>query len=104
MLVSRHPAAAPGTPHIALDMARTTDGSKWKGILAGVDAVINAAGALQGQDMQDVHVAGSATLYAACEGAGVRRVILFSAIGTNHDAPSEVFSHQAGRRSRLDGP
>jgi uncharacterized protein YbjT (DUF2867 family) len=89
VLVSRHPTGSPGTHHIALDMARTTDASRWKNLLVGVDAVINAAGALQGQDMQGVHVAGSAGLYAACESAGVRRVILFSAIGTNRDAPSE---------------
>lgn len=96
VLVSRHPAA-PDTHHITLDVARTTDASKWKGILAGVDAVINAAGALQGQDMQGVHVAGSAALYAACESAGVRRVILFSAIGSNRDARTD-FS-----RTKRDG-
>lgn len=89
VLVSRHPTAAPDTHHVTLDMARTTDPSRWKGILAGVDAVINAAGALQGQDMQGVHVTGSAALYAACENAGVRRVILFSAIGTDRDARSD---------------
>ncbi|MFK4380619.1 SDR family oxidoreductase [Bradyrhizobium sp. USDA 223] len=88
ILVSRHPAATHDPRHITLDVARTTDASKWKGLLAGVDAVINAAGALQGQDMQGVHVAGSAALYAACETAGVRRVILFSAIGSN-DALSD---------------
>ena len=88
VLVSRHPAAAPDAHHITLDVARTTV-SQWKSILVGVDAVINAAGALQGQDMQGVHVAGSAALYTACESAGVRRVILFSAIGIDRDARSE---------------
>lgn len=88
VLVSRHPAAAPDTHHITLDVAQTTE-SKWKDILVGVDAVINAAGALQGQDMQGVHVAGSAALYTACESAGVRRVILLSAIGIDRDARSE---------------
>ncbi|MCA1365668.1 SDR family oxidoreductase [Bradyrhizobium sp. IC3069] len=89
ILVSRHPATTHDPRHITLDVARTTEASKWKGLLAGVDAVINAAGALQGQDMQGVHVAGSAALYAACETAGVRRVILFSAIGSNVDALSD---------------
>ncbi|MEW6150555.1 MAG: NAD(P)H-binding protein, partial [Pseudomonadota bacterium] len=97
ILVSRHPAAARDRRHITLDITQATDPSKWKGLLSGVDAVINAAGALQGQDMQGVHVAGSAALYAACESAGVRRVILFSAIGSNVDAPS-AFS-----RSKRDG-
>lgn len=89
VLLSRHPTVPSDTRHVALDMARTTDAARWKSLLAGVDAVINAAGALQGQDMQGVHVAGSAGLYTACESAGVRRVILFSAIGTTRDAPSE---------------
>ncbi len=89
ILVSRHPATARDRRHISLDLARTTDASKWQSHLTGVDAVINAAGALQGQDMQGVHVAGSAALYAACESAGVRRVILFSAIGSNVDALSD---------------
>lgn len=89
VLVSRHPAATPGAHHFTLDLARTTDASPWLAMLAGVDAVINAAGALQGQDMRGVHVAGSAALYKACEIAGIRRVILFSAIGTNRDAPTE---------------
>ncbi|WP_375158850.1 SDR family oxidoreductase [Bradyrhizobium sp. RDT46] len=88
ILVSRH-ATARDRRHINLDLARATDASTWKNHLAGVDAVINAAGALQGQDMQGVHVAGSAALYAACESAGVRRVILFSAIGSNVDALSD---------------
>ena len=89
VLVSRHPTGAADTHHVALDVARATDASGWRPVLADIDAVINAAGALQGQDMQGVHVAGSAALYAACESEGVRRVILFSAIGTNRAAPSD---------------
>jgi uncharacterized protein YbjT (DUF2867 family) len=89
VLVSRHPTGASDAHHVALDVARATDASSWKPVLAGIDAVINAAGALQGQDMQGVHVAGSAALYSACESEGVRRVILFSAIGTNRAAPSD---------------
>ncbi|MCK1358155.1 SDR family oxidoreductase [Bradyrhizobium sp. 199] len=89
VLASRHPVTAAGRHHITLDLARNTDSSEWKGVLAGVDAVINAAGALQGQDMRGVHVAGSAALYAACESMGVRRVILFSAIGVDRDARSD---------------
>ncbi|KRQ97792.1 hypothetical protein CQ10_28675 [Bradyrhizobium valentinum] len=49
----------------------------------------DAAGALQEQDLRGVHVVGSAALYAAGESEGVRRVILFSAIGTNREAPSD---------------
>jgi uncharacterized protein YbjT (DUF2867 family) len=89
VLVSRHRAGAQNDRHVALDVARATAAEAWKPLLAGIDAVINAAGALQGQDMQGVHVAGSAALYAACEDAGIRRVIHFSAIGTDRDAPSD---------------
>ena len=90
VLLSRHTSAGvPNARHVALDIAQAKDASAWKPVLAGIDAVINATGALQGQDMQGVHVAGSAALYAACESAGVRRVILFSAIGTNRDARSD---------------
>src|SRR5215216_8196010 len=89
VLVSRHPTGAPDAHHVALDVAQATDPSRWRPVVAGIDAVINAAGALQGQDMQGVHVAGSAALYAACETEGVRRVILFSAIGANRATPSD---------------
>jgi nucleoside-diphosphate-sugar epimerase len=77
VLVSRHTSAMQNARHVALDIAQAKNVSAWKPVLTGIDAVINAAGALQGQDMQGVHVAGSAALYAACESEGVRRVILF---------------------------
>lgn len=89
VLVSRHkPAVQKNARHVSLDVAQTTI-EAWKPHLAGIDAVINSAGALQGQDMQGVHAAGSSALYAACESVGVRRVIHFSAIGTNRDAPTD---------------
>jgi uncharacterized protein YbjT (DUF2867 family) len=84
----RATSAMQNARHVALDIAQAKNASAWKPALAGIDAVINAAGALQGQDMQGVHVAGSAVLYAACESEDVRRVILFSAIGTNREVRS----------------
>src|SRR5437868_3494553 len=89
--VSHSPMGLRGERHVALDLARTTNADIWKPILKGIYAVINAAGALQGRDMQGVHVSGSAALYAACESERVRRVILLSAIGANRDAQS-IFS------------
>jgi uncharacterized protein YbjT (DUF2867 family) len=89
--VSRSPTGLRGERHVAVDLAQTTDAVDWKPILKGIDAVINAAGALQGQDMHGVHILGSGALYAACESEGIRRVILLSAIGANRDTPS-VFS------------
>src|SRR5215216_3993247 len=89
--VARSPTGLRGVRHVAVDLAQTTDAADWKPILKGIDAVINAAGALQGRDMHGVHISGSGALYAACESEGIRRVILLSAIGANRDTPS-VFS------------
>ncbi|MBW8811850.1 MAG: SDR family oxidoreductase [Caulobacterales bacterium] len=71
---------------IELDMARAVTPQAWAPHLAGVEAVVNCAGALQdgGRDsVEAVHHAGPAALFAACEAAGVRRVIQISAIGAD---------------------
>jgi uncharacterized protein YbjT (DUF2867 family) len=83
--------------HIRLDVAQAKRLDDWSVHLAGVDAVVNAAGALQDADMHGVHVAGIAALYAACEAHGVRRVIHLSAIGVDRETPS-AFS-----RTKRDG-
>ena len=88
--VARHATAKRQAGHVQVDLSQT-NADDWKAIVKGFDAVINAAGALRGQDMEGLHVSGSGALYAACEAEGIRRVILFSAIGTNRDTPS-VFS------------
>jgi uncharacterized protein YbjT (DUF2867 family) len=52
---------------------------------------VNCAGALQsgpGDSLSGVHEKGPAALFAACEAAGVRRVIHFSAIGVDRETPS----------------
>lgn len=64
----------------------------WVTALAGCDAVVNCAGALQDsatEDVFSVHAKGAAALFAACARAGVRRVIHFSAIGVDRAQPSE---------------
>jgi uncharacterized protein YbjT (DUF2867 family) len=95
--ISRAPSGLPCARHVALDLAQTTNVDDWKPLLKGIDAVINTAGALQGQDMHGVHTAGNGAFYVACESARVRRVILLSAIGANLDAQS-AFS-----RTKRDG-
>jgi uncharacterized protein YbjT (DUF2867 family) len=80
---------------IELDMARATSPQAWEPHLAAVEAVINCVGALQdgGRDSTvAAHVAGPAALFAACEAAGVRRVIHFSAMGADKGVVSG-FSH-----------
>jgi uncharacterized protein YbjT (DUF2867 family) len=75
-----------------LDIARATGAEEWLPHLAGIDAVVNCAGLLQdspGNSTRGVHVEGIAALFAACEQAGVRRVVHLSAIGADRAQPSE---------------
>jgi uncharacterized protein YbjT (DUF2867 family) len=57
----------------------------WKDILAGVDAVMSAAGAVRGRTCKAFMSPEARALYAA----GVRRVIRSSATGTDRDARSD---------------
>lgn len=81
----------PGARFVALDLGTATP-EQLARELEGADAVVNAAGLLQdgpGESVAGVHVAGMATLIAACRLAGVRRVIHISAIGVDTGAPSD---------------
>jgi uncharacterized protein YbjT (DUF2867 family) len=80
--------------HVRLDIANATRPADWNAALDGVEAIVNAAGAMQngaGQSPAGVHVEGIAALYEACEARGIRRVVHLSAIGVDREAPS-VFS------------
>jgi uncharacterized protein YbjT (DUF2867 family) len=86
--------AAGLVPAIALriDVAQSTDPSDWLPHLRGVDAVVNCAGVLQDSPWEStagVHINGIGALFKACEAAGVRRVIHFSAIGVDRETPTE---------------
>ena len=90
----------PAEKFVSLDIAHATRLEDWLPHLAGVDAVVNCAGLLQdspGHSTRGVHVEGVAALFAACEQAGVRRVVHLSAIGADREQPSE-FS-----RTKLEG-
>lgn len=98
--VVRARARQPEARWIDFDIARALSPGAWLPHLAGVNAVINCAGALQsgpGDSVEGVHSAGAATLFAACEKASIRRVIHFSAIGVDRETPTE-FS-----RTKLQG-
>lgn len=98
VIVSRGKNAA--AKDIRLDIAKAVRPEDWISALGGIDAVINAAGALQdsaGQSPEGVHVVGIDALYAACETQGVRRVIHVSAVGVDCATPS-AFS-----RTKRDG-
>jgi uncharacterized protein YbjT (DUF2867 family) len=77
---------------IVVDLAAATRAEDWQPHLAGVDAVVNCAGVLQDsprESTKGVHVEGTGALFAACEAAGIRRVIHFSAIGVDRGTVSE---------------
>lgn len=74
---------------VGADFAAQPD---WAALLGGVDAVINCVGVLQdgGADSTSAaHVDGADRLFAACERAGVRRVIHISAIGADPAAGTD---------------
>ena len=74
---------------IKLDLREATTAEAWMPHLAGIDAVVNCAGVLQdsGRDSTArVHREAPAALWQACERAGVRRVIHFSAMGVDRGA------------------
>jgi uncharacterized protein YbjT (DUF2867 family) len=72
----------------------------WREVLAGMDAVVNCAGALQDgarDDLARVHVRGVRDLAAACEAEGVRRLVHVSAAGLG-DGSMSAFA-----RTKLQG-
>jgi uncharacterized protein YbjT (DUF2867 family) len=76
-------ALLPAPDSIAVDLNRDVRPEDWTARLAGVDAVVNCAGILQarpGQSIAAIHAAAPKALFAACELAGVKRVIQISAI------------------------
>src|SRR4051794_15349021 len=94
--LARHTARAgrsqPGAEWLSLDIAGMTRPEDWRPCLAGIDAVVNCAGVLQDSSIDStrgVHADGVGALFAACESAGVRRVVHLSAIGVDRETPSE---------------
>ncbi len=80
---------APGHEWVEADFRRLTDPAAWVPLLAGIDAVVNCVGVLQdggGDDTRAAHIEGPRALIAACEAAGVRRLIHLSAVGADAEA------------------
>jgi uncharacterized protein YbjT (DUF2867 family) len=93
------PAAATHVTEVALDVAQATHLEDWAPVLAGVEAVVNCAGALQegpSDSLAGVHAHGISALFRACERAGIRRVVHLSAAGVAE--PVTAFS-----RTKLSG-
>ncbi|MEQ8403537.1 MAG: SDR family oxidoreductase [Oceanicaulis sp.] len=86
----------------ALDLARPD--KRFDAALEGVDAVINAAGALQdgaGDDLSAVHETGLAALLDACRRHGVTRFVQISAAGAEPDADSAFLRTKAAGDARV---
>ncbi|NYF30677.1 SDR family oxidoreductase [Sphingopyxis sp. JAI108] len=82
-------AAFPQVQVLALNLARETDPRAWHSRLAGIDCIVNAAGNLRGAEMEAVHTLMPRALYAAANLAGVKHVLLISAISARPDAGTD---------------
>src|SRR5579884_2576157 len=88
---ARAARSLPAAEWAPADISRMTRPEDWLPLLAGADAVVNCAGVLQdgpSDSPRGVHVDGAVALFAACERAGVRRVVQISAIGVDRDTPT----------------
>jgi uncharacterized protein YbjT (DUF2867 family) len=87
-------AAARRMPHlrwISADLAKLRQPEDWHRHLAGIDAVVNCAGALQPSPRDDiaaVHVDGPLALYRACADLSIRRVVHVSAASVEAGRPT----------------
>ncbi len=77
----------------------------WAEAVQGCEAIVNAAGLLNGSvaQMRAVHAEAPAALYAAAKTAGLRKLVLISAVGIDADTPfarhrlaGEAVAHAAG--------
>jgi uncharacterized protein YbjT (DUF2867 family) len=76
---------------LKLDVATTQRAEDWLPYLEGIDAVVNCAGVLQDnllENTEGVHSTGVRALFEACERSGVRRIVHLSAIGVDREQPS----------------
>lgn len=80
------------------DLRNLLNPESWKPLLAGVDAVVNAAGALQDGPQDDlvlIHDAAIRALLKACERQGVRRFVQISAPGAVPEARTAFLTTKA---------
>ena len=83
---------APTFDWVVADFAKLTTAEAWAPLLVGVDAVVNCVGVLQngsGDSTRAAHVDGPRALIAACEAAGMRRLVHISAVGADDDAGTD---------------
>lgn len=87
--VGELPFAFPVAQFIAIDLAQAANPEVWRHHLPGIDIIINAAGILRGRDMDAIHVDTPKALYTAALDAGVKRIVLISAISARSDVATD---------------
>lgn len=87
-----HDVKAP--THAELDLAQHLTPESWRPWLAGVDAVVHAAGILreQGADTFEAHLAGTRALFFAAFTGKVGRIVYLSAAGADEAANARFFA------------
>lgn len=94
----------PDAQWVAGDLRRMRTAADWSEALAGIDAVVNASGALQdGTDGRLNQVQGEAivALVDACAAGGIRRFVQISAPGAAADADTGFMTSKAVADARL---
>lgn len=83
---------------VEADFRRLTQAEDWAPLLSDIDAVVNCVGVLQDgprDAVRQVQTDATIALFAACESAGVRRLVHISAIGAERDGPSPFAESKA---------
>lgn len=86
------------------DLGRMTDAAAWAGALAGIDAVVNASGALQdapGGGLHRVQQDAIVALIDACAFARVHTFVQISAAGATSDATTRFMTSKAAADAHL---
>lgn len=95
---------APSHDWVRAEFGDLTTPESWAPLLAGVTVVVNCVGVLQdgpGDSHAVAHVEGPSALIAACEAAGVRRLIHISAVGADDEAGTAYARTKAETERRV---
>jgi uncharacterized protein YbjT (DUF2867 family) len=107
--LGRRASAAAARPHMAwvtCDIAACARPEDWAPVIAGMDVVVNCAGALQDgprDDVRAVQETAMVALWQACAAAGTRRMVQVSAAGAAADAPTAFMRTKAVADAALAG-
>lgn len=86
------------------DLGRMVSPEDWRAALVGIDAVVNASGALQdgaGGALHQIQGRAIVGLIDACEAAGVRHFVQISAVGAAPDASTHFMATKATADAHL---